>query len=584
MSTTSLLASTRPPLAVRRRRVVGAAVLGVLAIVAVPACGGSSNNNNNNSGASGNNAGNIPEKPGPESPITIAAEGKPKRGGTVTYAVEADPGGFSATKSRWAITGMNIGLALFDPLVAVDTEGKPHPYLAEKMEPSPDFRVWTFTLRKGVKFHNGAPLTSEAVVRTYQGHQASFLTGSLITNLDKVEAVDDLTVKFTMKQPWATFPSVLVGQIGTIPAVAQQDMENGGPTNPIGTGPFKLVEGGYQADKVVSLERNPDYWRKDADGQQLPYLDKIEYKPITENESRISGLLSGQFQLIHTSDGPGIVKLREKAANGEVQKVEDLGESEEGFILLNMTKAPFDDLRVRKALAMGIDREQYVSGPGQGVNPTADGPFAENSPWRADFDYPKFDLAGATALVDEYKKEKGPITFTLRGGGPGIKPQLELLQTMLAGIGMDVQVETVEQTTFIVNALNGKFDANIWRQWGEVDPDQDYVWWYGGNAKPVGESSLNIGRNNDPKVDEALDRGRSTTDTAERKKAYADVQKQFAATLPYIWLDHSTWMIAGSPQVRGIGNGTLPDGTKSITIGGTTFPGAHRVTELWLAS
>lgn len=580
MSTTPLLASTRPS------RVFGhrgwrAAALATLAIVAMPGCNSSSTNT---AGPGGTAAGNVPEKPGPETPVTVAAQGKPKRGGSLLYAVEADPGGFSATKSRWAISGMDIGLALFDPLVAVDEGGKPHPYLAEKMEPSADFTVWTFTLRKGVTFHNDAPLTSEAVVRTYKGHQASFLTGAAITNLDTVEAVDELTVKFTMKRPWATFPSVLVGQIGTIPAVAQQDMDNGGPNNPIGTGPFKLVEGGYKPDNVVQLERNPNYWRKDADGQQLPYLDKIEYRPVTENESRISGLLSGQFQLIHTSDGPGIVNLRERAAKGDVQKVEDLGESEEGFIMLNMAKPPFTDVRVRKAMAMGIDREQYVQGPGQGVNPTADGPFAKNSPWRTDTDYPKFDVAGATALVDEYEKEKGPITFTLRGGGPGIKAQLELIQVMLAEIGMDVQVETVEQTVFVVNALNGKFDANIWRQWGEVDPDQDYVWWYGGNAKPIGESSLNIGRNNDPKVDEALDRGRSSSDAAEREKAYADVQKQFAATLPYIWLDHSTWMIAAAPQVRGIGNGTLPDGTKSITLGGTTFPGTHRVTELWLAS
>lgn len=575
-----MIHSPNDPHAASPRRSGRLAALMLVLAFAAAACGSGDNNAAGNNGTDPGNQGGGAGAAGPEAPVTVAPKGPAKRGGTIHYGTEAEVDGFNPTKNRWAITGILVGMAIFDPLAVTDKDGKPQPYLAEKWEPSPDNKEWIITLRKGIKFHNGEPLNADAVTGTYVAHTKSFLTNAAITNIDKVESLDELRVKFTMKEPWATFPSTLTGQVGVIPAPAQLAKDNGDPQNPIGTGPFKLKS--RTVDKETVLERNPDYWQKDKAGVQLPYLDGVTFEPVPDDNTRINGLRGNQFQLIHTTNGPGISAVRSLAASGEFQKVEDQGESEEGFVLLNLAKAPFDDIRVRRALAMGLDRQAYIAGPGDGVNRVADNVFDTNSPWYTKVDYPAFDEVGARKLVDEYEAEKGPIKFKLQCGGTSCRQEIEFMQGAWNNIGMEVTIETVEQTKFILDALAGNFDANEWRQWGEVDPDQDYLWWISENAKPIGESSLNIGRNKDPIVDEALRKGRSTTDVAERKKAYDVVQQQFAKNLPYIWTDHSTWVIGATNDVRGITNGPLPSGQDAMPIGGSTFPSFHRLTYTWL--
>jgi peptide/nickel transport system substrate-binding protein len=449
------------------------------------------------------------------------------------------------------------------------------------MEPSADFKTWTFTLRPNIKFSDGSPLTAAAVKQTYEAHLKSGLTRPALGPLQSIDAVDDLTVKFNMSSPWAVFPASLTGQAGVIPAPSQLAMGDASSSTPIGTGPFKMES--WQRDSQLVAVRNPDYWRKDQDGQQLPYLDGVTFKPLPENSQRTAAFDSGQLQMFHTDDGPTIQKERAQAKDGNLQIVEDHGETEEGFLMFNTSAPPFDKLSARQAVAYATDRDGYVSTLDNEINDTADGVFTKNSPWYVDTKFPTFDLDKARQYADQYKQETGQtLSFSIGVGGQDTVRNAQFLQASYKQAGIDASINVVEQGSFITQALAGNYQANLWRQFGAPDPDADALWWLSANAQ--GALTLNFARNKDPKIDAALQQGRETTDVAKRKEAYATLQQQFTADVPYVWLDRALWIVVAKNNIRGIENGPLPDGKPAIPIGGAGFPGVQFLTQTWIAS
>src|SRR5690606_23036804 len=126
--------------------------------------------------------------------------------------------------------------------------------------------------------------------------------------------------------------------------------------------------------------KNENYWRQDENGVQLPYLDRVEFRPIVENDQRLAGLQSDDIDMFHTTDPDVIIDLREMAEDREAQVVEDGAVGEETFLLLNTIQPPLDDLRVRQALAMATDRDTYVAVVDRDIRPVASSPFIEGSP------------------------------------------------------------------------------------------------------------------------------------------------------------------------------------------------------------
>ena len=560
------------------RLTIGGAAI-ALAVGLVASCSSSSDNAGGTNGTAGGGS-TSGTAPGPQPNVTIASSGTPKVGGTLVYGLEAETDGFNPTVNRWAISGTQIGLAVYDPLVALDAEGKGQPYLAESLTPSSDYKTWTVKLRSGITFQDGAPLTSAAVKRVYDEHKASALTSASVTPIESVATPDDLTAVFTMKSPWAVFPNALTGQLGVIPALSMWDAPDKGGRAPVGTGPFAFKE--WVPDKQFTATKNTSYWRKDANGVQLPYLDEVDFQPLAETKSRVNGLKGGTVDMMHTNDASSIVEIRQLASEGKIQKVADKGESEEGFVLLNVEAPPFDNLKARQALAYATDTATYVETLDYGVLAPANNVFTPNSPWLVQTDYPSYDLAKAQQLVSEVKADKGEFKFKISGGGPDTRDNLQALQAMWQAAGMDVEVDIVDQASFIPTAVLGKYQANLWRQFGAPDPDSDYLWWTSENAKPIGQLALNMARNKDPELDKGLQIGRENTDFAKRKEGYALVQQRMAADLPYIWLDHAPWVIAAKNDVRTLENGPLPDGKASYPIGGAGFPGVTRLTQVWL--
>jgi len=541
--------------------------------------------------SSSDGAGGSTPSTGAGSNITVDSSGTPKPGGEVKFGLEGETDGFNPTKDRWAISGTEIGLAVFDPLVAFDADNKAQPYLAQSITPSADYKEWTITVRPNVTFHDGTPLTGQAIATMFNAHLKSALTRPALAPIESATASGDMACVIRMSTPWVTFPDSLTSQLGMVPAPSMFNpdgtpTDNGGSA-PVGTGPFKFKS--WSPGQAFDATKYDSYWRKDASGAQLPYLDSIEFQVIPEGNTRTSALRTGDINMMHTSDPQEIVTLREQAKSGSLQIVEDSGEGEEDFLIVNTQDPAVKDPRVRKAMALALDRDTYNTVINAGIVEDANGPFKPTSKWYTQTDYPNFDLDAAKQLVDEYTADTGhPPTFTLgTTPTPANDQASQLLQQMFKAAGMNVDIKKTNQNTFVSDAVLGNYQVNIWRQFGAVDPDSDAQWWYSANAgeSANGGLTLNIARNKDPQIDAGLDQGRQSADEATRKAGYAAVQKQFAVDFPYIWTNHAIWAVAAGPQVRAITNGPLPDGQASLPIGGAgDFGGVVRFTQTWIAS
>jgi len=537
--------------------------------LALSACGGSSSSSSDDGGAK-------------VSDVTIKASGEPKMGGTVKFGIEAESDGFNPTANRWAVSGYMIGNAVFDPLAAYDASGKWQPYLAKSFTPSADYKTWTITMRAGVNFSDGTPVNGAAVAKSLGSAMADPLIGITLRNIASVTAdpADPLVAIVATVDPWASFPAQMTAQPGYVVAPAQLDAGAPASSNqPIGSGPFIQKE--WIPDNHWMGTRNPNYWRSDEKGNKLPYLDSVEFRPIVDSSTRASALLSGDITMMQTSSWIDINKLRSEASAGTIQLVADHGETEENFVLLNTTKAPADDVRVRLGLAWCTDRDQYLTANEEPLDRAADSQFAPDSPYYVKTDFPNNDVAKGKALIDAYKVDHpGDVTIVL-GAAPtpvGIA-NMSLLAQQWGRCGVTVQQKTTEQSKFIIDTATGQYTANIWRQFAASDPDGDYHWWAGRNA--TGVLTVNFARLNDPQINEALDKARATPDEAVRKEAYATLQKRQTELVPYIWFSHTQWVIGAAKNIRNITNVSLPDGQPSAPML-AGFDGAVRLTQTWI--
>lgn len=507
--------------------------------------------------------------------ITQPTTGEPQRGGRVVYGTEAEVDGFNPVSNRWAISGHMVAQAVFDPLTALDADGVAQPYLAESVEPNDDYSSWTITLRSGVTFHNGTPLTADVVVANLEAHRVSPLTSTAVAPIASVTATGPLTVEVALSQPWAAFPGVLAGQAGYVAEPSMLDTANPDASrSPIGTGPFRLVE--WTPNVRWVGERFEDYWR---DG--LPYLDAVEFRPLPNPQQRLNALLTGEVNLMHLSTSTVAAEMRAAAEAGEVQFLEDPGEAEESAVLLNLEAEPLNDVRVRRALALATDTQTFNEVIHLGLLEPSNGPFSPGTQWHTETNYPAFDAAAARALVDEYIADPATpaeVSFTLTAT-PAARDQAELLAEQWRQVGITATIATVEQAEFINTAVTGNFEANVWRQFGSPDPDGNFVWWYSNNKGSP--NILNFPNMFDPEVDAALEEGRRSADPAVRKAAYDRLQQRLAELVPYLWLAEARWWIGAGNEVRGITNGSLPNGEPSYPLAGPT-PGSHRLTQTWI--
>lgn len=505
--------------------------------------------------------------------------------------------------------------SFFDPVAALGADNKVHPYLAESIEPNAEFTEWTITLRDGIQFTDGTPVDADAVIYNLQASGTGLLIANALpdiakvddpsgaTNADgtpkkilKIEKKDDKTFTIFMgkggdpDQPlaWPGFDFYLAGQFGLIASKTWLEAVAADPTKasmPVGSGPF-IVES-YTPRDVLVVKRNPNYWQKDANGVQLPYLDEIDFKVIEDSQTAEEALQNGELDIFSTSSAQVISDFREDPENFPMSEQTDFVET--NYLLIDLAKpGPTSDARVRCALSMAIDRQELIDLTEGGLTQVANGLFSPGQEGYLEdngFD-PAQNIDGAKALIEEYKADNpGDVNVTYGHTATAIGDQTaELLKGYWAEIGVNTDIIVVPQDKFITNALFGdpSFVIYGWRNHAGLTVDQQNFWWNSSAGPPDGQLALNFGRIHDDKVDALLADARSNLDEAARKKDAEDINRQMAKECYQIPTNYTLWGTPHKPEVQGLGATVLPDGT--LARDGAGFSGQFWVNSLWIKS
>jgi peptide/nickel transport system substrate-binding protein len=479
----------------------------------------------------------------------------------------------------------------FDQVAVFGDDAQVHGMLAESIEPNDDYTEWTITIREGISFTDGSPVNAAAVIYNLQAAGTGVLVSALVKDVAKVpdpndpdrlilkiEQLDDLTfVIYTgddgdpdQPLPWRNFPHTLAGQWGLIasPFWLAEVAENPElASQPVGSGPF--IVDSYEPLGSLEVSRNPDYWMTDADGNQLPLLDSISFRVIQDSEIAVEALQRGDVDIVTTSSGRAISTIRGLGDEFNVALQDDYIETY--YLLPDLDKqGPLQDRRVRCAMSLAIDRQEFVDVTSNGANTVANGLFSPGEQGHLEDNglSVEQDLDAAATLIAEYEEETGiDVAFTLGHIPSNVVVQAaELLMGWWSEIGIDVDSRSVPQNDFINLAALGtpEFELFLWRQHTGVFVDQQYLWWHSENAFPDGSLSLNFGRLRDPDIDAGLDAARRSATDEEAIAAAEDVNRVFAEQCYYIPLAWLPWAVLSGPDVQGLGALTLPDGTSVI--------------------
>src|SRR5437899_4654681 len=458
-----------------------------------------------------------------------SAGAKAAYGGTLTFALENDPANLDPMLSGLFVD-RNIHYAIYDSLVRVDPKGNIIPWLAEKWETSSDGKTVTFTLRTDVKFHDGTSFDAEAVkwnIERYKTTQGSLRTGDL-SSVDTVTVVDPKTGKFTLKSAFAQLLGALVDRAGMM--VSRKVVEAVGADFTLKpfkaeTGPFVLTEA--VKNDHYTLEKNPDWWGKDANGNKLPYLDKLIVRPILDADVALTNVRTGNAQIVNRINGKDVAAVKADST----LSYQEVGSFSWNSLVPN--EAPgfiFSEHRYVKAVAMAIDRDEILQkGPAAGIGLVGWGPIspahfaydASFKPW------PKADPDGAKKLVAEVGK--GPLKFELLvpSGDPATLQTAQLIQAELAKADITMDLKTQLFNDIVTLQQQHKHPGMTFVGWsGRLDPDgntYDFVV----TGSPNNDSSYS-----NPKVDDLMKQQRAESDPAKRKTLLLQAQQIYAVDDP----------------------------------------------------
>jgi peptide/nickel transport system substrate-binding protein len=475
---------------------------------------------------------------------TDAPAPEPVIGGTAVVGMVFDAFGLDPTTFVGSVADGVIANSLYDPLMRLTEEGVPEPFLAKSVE-TDDQQKYTITLNEGISFQDGTPFDAEAVKVNIERHMdPESRSRSLVNakNIESITVVDELTVELDLKFPWVAFQNLLTGNLGLMAsptAIAAGTISE----KPVGTGPFMLQER-VPGDRTVVV-RNPDYW---VEGE--PYLDSIMFRSMPDDKVRQTSVENNEIQLGQSSRADtlaGVDAPEGIYATASPRRV--------STIHINNTAAPFDDVRVRRALAFALDYDAINQVIYKGEAGATHSFISEDSPFFDDTaEYPDYDPDKAAELVAEYEAENGPIEFTFRCYNDPSRVQLtELASQMWRSAGIDVETEISDQITLVIDLLQGNYTVGCFAMGIETD-DPDAMWY--GNFHS--ESSSNYVKFPSPEMDAALDTGRTTADEATRKEAYSVVQQLLANETPLIQYSSSPWGWVVREEMGGAA--TLPGG------------------------
>jgi peptide/nickel transport system substrate-binding protein len=478
---------------------------------------------------------------------------QPVSGGTLVYAAGADPDSLDAANTD-SNPGEAVGHMMNNYLVKFDAKVKIHPDLATSWTQSKDGLTWTFKLRKGVKFHDGTPFNAEAVKYNFDrflGPEKPLKSGLHDPIIKSVDVVDDYTVRFNLKAPFAFFLNNLAHSAsGIVSPAAHKKWGKDLTLHPVGTGPFKFVE--WVRGDHITLVRNDDYY------EGKPRLEKIIIRTVREDSARVLGLEAGDYDLIVRIPPEDVPRLMRE---GKVRI--DAEQSNRALrIAFNVTKKPFDDVRVRQALNYAVDKESIVKNIYQGlaaVIPDVVGPLNIGYAPVKGYGY---DPAKAKKLLAEAGYPNGFKTTLWTPKGRYMKDfeLAQAVQQQLAAVGVEASLETFEW---------GAYMAQLHKPKEEAKQDMYLIGW----APSTGEARWGIypimscdqwrpkGSNDsfycNRKLDELIDKAVASTTMKARDDYLREAQELLVQDAAGIYLLATKETVGMSLKLHGIINSPL---------------------------
>ena len=483
---------------------VGAVASGGLLGAVLAACGGSS----------------------PTTTTSGSAAASPTMGGTLKAALTGEPDSLDPATSQ-IYTGAQVYDNIFSKLIDLDENQKFYGVLATKWT-APDDKTWVFDLVDNATFHNGESFSAEDVVYTFNrilDPKTASGYAPLYSAIDSVEAKTPTQVVFHLKSSFAPFLTNLAnnGEIVNKKAIEA----SGSARNPVGTGPFQFVEW-VQGDHI-SVKRFDKYFR-----QGLPYLDGVQFRFLLVDQGRIDGLRSGELDWV---DAVPLQQITSLKSDPQITLVQSATAGIPDFLAMYTKKPPFDNMAVRQAVALGIDRTEiraaaYFGAGEDGLIEVPTGSIWYNA---ADCPYP-------TRNVDEARKKLADAGFAsgLTVNYLGLPQYPELLKTgqvvreQLKDIGITMNIQQVEVSVWFDRFSKGDYQITSAYQERTIDPDNFYslVLLSGGLINTTGYSNK--------QVDALINQAAQETDQAKRKQLYSQLRKLALGEAPIVFVHYET--------------------------------------------
>ncbi len=480
-------------------------------------------------------------------------------GGTLVLGLDQEPPTLDPHASPSAVTYQIIA-SVTENLLYRGPDGKLVPWLAESWSISRDGRSVTFKLRRDVKFHDGTPFNAEAVKFNFDRIvDPKFKAGgarAALAGYARSKVLDEFTVQVTFETPYAPFlNAAAAGVLSMVSPKAVRETGDLVHTRPVGTGPFMIKD--YVAKDHATMVRNPAYTRKApwSDRSGPARLDTVAWKFIPEAGTRVTTLESGETQGIYLVPAQSLPRL-EKNPAVRIEKMPWPGVPR--IWLLNTTKPPFDDVRVRRAVNYAVDKEAFLSTVYKGTGLKAVAPLTAvmlDDPSLRQM-YPH-DPARAQALLGEAGWAPGADGIRTKGGqrleivlnaieyGGGADPTAQLIQSSLRDVGADVKIKAQARPPWYEDNYRCATHGPVMFL-RSTDPDGLFALFH---SSLVG-GNFNWSCVKNTKLDEMLEQGRRESDPAKRRAIYLAIEKlalEDALTVPLVD-ELSVWAFRSTVQ------------------------------------
>jgi len=493
--------------------------------------------------------------------VVVTATPAPK-GGKITYGLTLVVSAIDPHQGLSSELGIFL-TSVYDPLVWQTQEGKFVPGLAERWEVSPDGKVYTFYLRKGVKFHDGTPFNAEAVKFSFDRIVDPNLKSQKAINMlgayDHTEVVDEYTARVYLKEPYAPFlDSVSQVYLAMVSPTAVQKWGADYRDHQVGTGPFMIKE--YVAKDHITLVKNPDYnWAPEFMEHQGPaYLDEITFRFYPDAATRAPALEAGEADVMGEVPPQDATRLQ---ASGKFVLLPTRIPGQSLQFFLNTQKFPTDDVRVRQAMLYAVDREAIVNAVFRAFSPVAWGPLSAATPFysKAVEGMYAYDVSKAKALLAEagfrdtngdgiVEKDGRPAEVEMLLMSWGNVPEVgQMIQAMLRQIGINAKTQVLTYPAAVQAAREGQHNM-IPQAVSASDPDILRTFFHSRNIA----AGLNWSKFGDADLDQWLDDAVRTSDPVRRAQLYEKIQKKIMDEALIIPIRDYVNLNVASVRVKGL--------------------------------